>query len=110
MDDKDIEILARGPKESAAVLSARMSELKAQGATILECILYVKRNQQCSLTMACDFVINSAAWIDQKDSFLQHQADMMQEFVEDNIDQIESIEQTYSAEGTKTTIHMKHDH
>lgn len=107
MDLETIEKLASGPKESLTDLNTRMLDLKAHGVGILLCILYVKKKQQCSLTDALEIVINSDAWIDQKDEFLQHQEDMQQEFIDASNNSIESIQQTFSPDGTKTTINMK---
>jgi hypothetical protein len=109
MDNSRIEELARGPKDSVAGLDSRMVELKSIGAGILACILYVKINQGCSLLEARDIVTNSRAWADQKDEFLQHQADMFQEFVDDNMDRIESIQMTITPDGTDAVARMNRD-
>jgi hypothetical protein len=107
MDESQIRELAARPKENIAAIESRMAELKLNGARILECILYVKLNQGCSLLEASDIVINSNAWIDQKQGFLQHQADMFEEFIQDSMENIESIQQTFTPDGTKTIVQMK---
>lgn len=107
MDTETIEKLASGPKESLADLNTRMLELKAQGAGILLCVIYVRKNQQCGLSEAAEIVINSDAWIDQKDDFLQQQEEALQEFIGENRNKIESIQQTFTPDGTQTTINMK---
>ena len=75
MDSDLIRVLANGPKESLVELQKRIQELKSQNASILECVIYVKTNQQCSQHDAVEIVINSNAWIRQKEAFLQHQQD-----------------------------------
>jgi hypothetical protein len=109
MDHSQIENLARGPKESLNDLDARVVSLKSSGAGILECILYVKINQGCSLTQASDFVINSSAWASQKEAFLQHQSDMFEQFLHDNSDKIEAIHQTITPDETVVVAHLKQD-
>jgi hypothetical protein len=103
----DIEVLAEGPRESAEALAVRLAELRSRKATILECIKYVKLNQGCSLGEAKDIVVNSIAWLDRRDEFLQHQQDMFEEFLASSRDQIESIQQTITPDGTKFVVRMK---
>ena len=103
----DIAALATGPRESAEALSVRLAELRAQQATILECIKYVRLNQGCSLNEAKTIVVNSAAWLDRRDEFLQHQQDMLEEFLACSRDQIEWIQMTMTPDGTKLVIRMK---
>ena len=107
LSESDIEALARHPKESAGDLDSRLTELRARGAKLLQCILYVKLNQGCSLAQARDIVVSSPAWIDQKEAFLRHQWDMFQEFLADNKDCIEAIHQTTTPDGTQMVVHMK---
>jgi hypothetical protein len=107
MNRPDIDVLAMGPRESAEALAARLSELRSRGATILECIKYVKLNQRCSLGEAGDIVVNSSAWVDRRDEFLQHQQDMFEEFLASSRDQIESIETAMTPDGTTVVVRMK---
>ena len=100
----DIEALAREPRESAETLVARLTELHSQGATILECIKFVYLNQGCSLAEAKEIVVNSSTWADQKVEFLRHQQEMFDEFLAYNKDNIESIQQTFTSDGTETTV------
>jgi hypothetical protein len=103
----DIDALAREPRTSAEALPARLAELHSFEATILECIKYVKLNQGCSLAKAKDIVANSPTWSDQKVEFLRHQHEMFEEFLDCSRDSIESIEQTITPDGTKTTVRMR---
>jgi hypothetical protein len=103
----DIDALAKQPRESAEVLDARLTELRSRGSTILECIKYVKLNQDCSLGEAKNIVVNSPAWVDRRDEFLQHQQDMFEEFLALERDQIESIQQTITPDGTEFVVRMK---
>ena len=103
----DIDALAREPRKSGEALAARLSELRSHGATILECIKYVKLNQGCSLAEAKGIVVNSPTWADQKVEFLRQQQEMFEEFLDSARDRIESIEQTITPDGTKTTVRMR---
>jgi hypothetical protein len=103
----DIDALARGPRLSAEDLPNRLIELRSLGATILECIKYVKLNQECGLAEAKVIVTNSKAWADQKDDFLRHQQEMFEELLAYNRDRIESIEQTMTPDKTVTVVRMK---
>ena len=88
-------------------LAVSLSELRSRGATILECIKYVKLNQECSLAESMDIVVNSETWTDQKVAFLRHQQEMFEEFLDYTRDRIESIEQTITPDGTETVVRMK---
>jgi hypothetical protein len=103
----ELEELAREPIESVGALGARLSELRSRGAELLQCIIYVRLNQGCSLGQATDTVINSSAWADQKDAFLRHQQEMFEEFLASNRENIESITQTMTPDRTETVVHMK---
>ncbi len=103
----DFEALASEPRKSAEALAACLTELRLHGATILDCIKYVRLNQECSLAESKDIVVNSQAWADQKVAFLRHQEEMFDEFLDWAKDKIESIEQTITPDGTKTVVHMK---
>ena len=79
----EIKRLAETDKiDSPRHLENKLLELKAKGYGILECIIYIRFNQECSLINAKSIVINSAAWIDQKEDFMQHQAEQEAEFFE----------------------------
>lgn len=103
----DIEELANGPRESVEALAAHLIELRSRGATILECIKFVKLNQSCSLGEAKNIVVNSPAWADRRDQFLQHQQHMFDEFLASSRDEIESIQQTITPNGTTFEVRMK---
>jgi hypothetical protein len=95
------------PRVSAVALEARLTDLRSQGARILECIKYVMLNQGCSLAEAQNIVVNSRAWCDQKEAFLRHQEDMFEEFLDACRDRIEAIHQTITPEGTEVVVRMK---
>jgi chromosome condensin MukBEF ATPase and DNA-binding subunit MukB len=88
-------------------LEAKIAFLKAQGCRILECILYVRHNQECRLQEAMNLVINTPAWLSQKDAFLKHQEEQTLEFLEAAADDIEEIQQEITPEGTKMLFKMK---
>ena len=103
----DIDALARESRESGEALDTRLSELRSHGATILECIKYVKLSQGCPLSEAMGIVVNSKTWADQKVEFLRHQQEMFEEFLASNKDKIESIQQTFTPDRTETVVQMK---
>jgi hypothetical protein len=96
MNPSEIEEHARQPKESAAALETRMTELRSKGARILDCIRYVRLNQGCSLAQAGDMVVNSRTWADQKEASLRHQQEMFEEFLDHYKNKIETIEATFT--------------
>ncbi len=78
-----IEILAeQNGMLDLPVLELKLVELKSMDWKILECIIYVKYNQNCSLNDAKTIVVNSSAWIEKKEEFQKHQEDMQQDFFE----------------------------
>lgn len=105
--EKLTELAEKENKLSKAELELKLTELKSLNCRILECIVYVRTNQGCSLSEAKEIAINSSAWIKQKDEFIEHQQEQMAEFMEAAKDDIESIKQTYSTEKTETIIKMK---
>jgi len=107
MSPLGIEELAWLPKESAAALDTRLTELRSKGAGILECIRYVRLNQGCSLAQAGDIVVNSRAWVDQKEAFLRHQQEMFEEFLDYNKDRFEAIHTTFTPDRTEVVVRMK---
>ena len=84
-----------------------MQDLKSRGAGILDCIIYAMTNQECDLGDARNIVINSDAWIANKDGFLRQQEEALQEFLEDNPDRIASVQQVFAPDGTQTTVNLK---
>ena len=82
-----------------------MVELKTLNCTILESILYVKTNQNCSLEDATGIVVNSSPWRGEKDRFVNHQYEQMTEFMGHAKDDIECIEQVIRR--TDTIIKIK---
>jgi len=107
MDSAQIDEIARGPKLTLEQLDTRMQELRADGVSILQCIKLAMTNQECSLGEAKRIVVNSDVWHDRRDAFLQEQEDALQEFIDQNLDRIERIEQTITEDGTHTMVHLK---
>lgn len=99
--------LARGPRLSNGELDDRLRDFRDNRVGILLCIIFTMTNRECSLAEAREIVINSIAWIDQRDAFLQEQEAVLEEFIERHVDRIESIQQTMSPDGTQATVHMK---
>lgn len=105
MTTEEIEKLAKSDKhKSGKDLDLRLEELKSMGYEILDCIQYVKKNQGCSLKEAKSIVINSTAWIDKKEEFMQDQEVEMLEFLDVVKEDIEKIQLTFSRNGTLVTI------
>ncbi len=110
MDPSQIKVLARGPKLTLEQLDARMKDFRSDGVRMLECIVFAMTNQECSLRDASNIVINSSTWVDRKEAFLMEQEEALQEFISDNIDRIDHIQQTITTDGTQTTVHLKQPH
>ena len=107
MNVDSIKELARGPKLSNDELDWRLQDFREGGVSILLCIIFVMTNRDCLLSEARDIVINSNAWVDQRDAFLQEQEEALQEFIDHNPDRIASIQQTMTPDGTETTVDLK---
>ncbi len=107
MDIAQIQELARGSRLTREQLNARMGDLRSKGVGILLCIKFVMTNQECSLSEAGNIVINSDAWVDRREAFLQEQEDALQEYIDHNIDRIAFVQQTITPDGTQTSVHMK---
>src|SRR5262249_22526325 len=103
----ELEELARQPKVPEHELGVRMTELRARGVGILGCIKYVRLNQGCSLADAGAIVVNSSTWADQKEDFLRQQSEAFEEFLANTRNDIESIQETITPEGTKVVVRMK---
>ncbi len=92
MTVEEIKELAKNDKKLDNVaLDKKITELKSFNCGILECVVYVKVNQNCSLLVAKEIVINSSAWIEKKDEFIKHQQEMMEEFLLTAKDDIKKI-------------------
>jgi hypothetical protein len=107
MDSAQLDEIARGPKLTLEQLDTQMQELRADGVSILQCIKFAMTNQECSLGEAKRIVVNSDVWHDRREAFLQEQEDALQVFIDQNLDRIESIEQTFAKDETQTTVHLK---
>lgn len=69
-------------KLSGVELENKLAELKTLNCSILECIIYVRTNQECSLSIAKELVLNSLVWKEKKEEFIKHQIEQMNEFLE----------------------------
>lgn len=108
MTPEEITILAE--KEvglTKSELENKLTELKALNFKILECILYVKANQNCSLIEAKKLVVNSTAWIDKKDEFVRHQQEQTEEFIAAASNDIQEIEHVHSSEKMEIKLVFK---
>ncbi|MFN7843039.1 MAG: hypothetical protein ACK5N9_15080 [Pirellula sp.] len=107
MNHSQMKVLAQGPKLTLEQLDAQMKDFRSDGVGILECIVFAMANQECSLREASNIVINSSTWVDRREAFLIEQEEALQEFISDNIDRIDHIQQTITTDGTQTTVHLK---
>ena len=101
------ELAEKEAKLAGYDLETKLTELKALDFSILECIIYIKINQNCSLSDAKTLVVNSAAWIDQKDQFISHQQEQLEEFIETAKNNIHKIEHIYSSDKTEINVRFK---
>ncbi|WPO84265.1 hypothetical protein SD427_07995 [Chryseobacterium sp. JJR-5R] len=85
-------------------LDDKLFALKALKFSILECILYVRVNQNCSLQKARTTVLESDAWKDKKDEFIIHQQQQTEEFLEAAKNEINEIRQTFSDTENEITV------
>ncbi len=85
-------------------LDDKLFELKALNFSILECILYVRVNQNCSLQEAQTAVLESDVWKDKTAEFITHQQEQMGEFLEAAKDDIHEIQQTFSDTENEFTV------
>lgn len=107
MTAEDVMMLG-GQEEPKTLLEleATLAELKSFRFGKLVCIKYVKDNQRCSLQEAVDIVINSAAWIDEKQAFLDHQEEQMREFLE-AAPKGTTVQMEITPKGTTITLNRK---
>ncbi len=91
MERGEIEKMASGEKLSPDELLLQVSVLKTKVAGILECTLFVRINQKCSLMEANDIVMTSKHWVDDAESFYQHQAELMAELAKAHEDSQKAI-------------------
>lgn len=108
MTTEEIIVVAKSdPKKTKEALDQKLIELKVAGFRILECILYVRHNQNCALRNAMEITINSSAWKNEEEEFLKQQEEQTQEFLEAAKDDIKSIKQTFSPNGEEIEIFIK---
>lgn len=85
-------------------LDDKLFQLKVLNFSILECIMYVRINQNCSLQEARTTVLESDAWKDKKDEFIIHQQEQTEEFLEAAKNEIHEIRQTFSDTENEITV------
>lgn len=108
MTTEEINILAKSDKkQSEKELNSKLVQLKSEGWRMLESIIYVKVNQECTLQEAYIKVINSLAWADERNDFIKHQEEQFEEFLETGKDNVESIQHTYNPHKTEVKYIMK---
>ena len=91
-----IEEIAKLDKlKTHSELDLKLKELKLKKYKILECIIYVKINQNCSLIEAKSIVVNSSAWINEKEEFMKHQEEQFEEFIDVMKEDKKSIKMVY---------------
>lgn len=102
MTIKDIEHLAKkNSGKTIQELHNTLMGLKLMGLGILECIIYVRGNQQCSFMEAKEIVLNSTTWIDKKEDFIKQEEKQTAAFFNTSIKEIQKTEQhIYSSDGT----------
>lgn len=105
MGPDEIEALAKqdgiGTKSG---LEQKLIVLQSMGWSILQCIVYVRFSQACTLNEAKAIVINSPAWINKKEGFIKHQQEIQQEFLEHAMEKAKAIEMIITPEGTSYKI------
>lgn len=105
MTEEEIRSLAeKESKFTKAALENRIAELKSLKCSILECIVYVRVNQNCSLSDAKELVVNSSAWSEKKEEFIKHQKEQMEEFLIAAKDDVKEIKQTFYPDKTEISI------
>ncbi|SHK80942.1 hypothetical protein [Chryseobacterium polytrichastri] len=102
-----IELAEKEKKLTVSEIDSKLTELRSLNCRILECIIYVRVNQNCSLSDAKESVLKSTAWIDKRDEFINHQHEQMQEFLEAAKNDITQIEQSLSINKTEMKITLK---
>lgn len=107
MPDKIRELAKSDGLLSGNQLNLKLLKFKSEGWRILECTVYVKNNQNCTLQEANYIVLNSSAWIEDKDDFIKHQEEQMGEFLEAATDDVESIKHIYYPDRTEVQYNMK---
>ena len=100
-----IEEIAKLDKlKTHSELDLKLKELKLKKYKILECIIYVKINQNCSLIEAKSIVVNSSAWINEKEKFMKHQEEQFEEFIDVMKEDKKSIKMVYKPDRTEIKV------
>ncbi len=103
-----IDKLAQQHKLSKEALESQILELKKMGFRKLDCIRFVKYNQQISLMEAAHLVMDSPAWIEERAAFWQHQQEQWEEILSDS-EVIKSINVTMSKDQTNITLNLEEE-
>ena len=80
MSHEEITRIAQERTVAPEEMDGVIAELKSNGCTILDCICFVMVNQRTDLAHAREVVLNSPAWLPDKEQWLQHQREMEDEF------------------------------
>ena len=103
MTTQQIEKLAKKNKGKTTqeIYSALMG-LKLLKLGIVECIIYVSNNKQCSFIEAKEIVINSPAWIDKKEEFIKEE--QIAVLLNSSKNNLQKLGHMYPSDGTKESI------
>lgn len=108
MEISKIQQLAESmPPLSEKDLESRIQQFREAGWTILGCIAFVCKNQRIDLKTAKDWVLKLPVWADHREGFWQHQDEMAEAFLDYQKENIESIKEVYTPEGTTREIRIK---
>ncbi len=105
MTIQQIEKLAKKNKgKTTQDIYNTLTGLKLMKLGIVECIIYVSSNKQCSFIEAKEMVLNSPAWIDKKEEFITEEQTAA--FFNASKINTQKIEHIYPSDGTKDSTSM----
>lgn len=107
IDDSELQELAAQGRESPETLVARLGELRARGATILESVKYVRWNQGCDLPQAVHLVVDSPVWEDRREAYWREQEEAFLAFLHSQRERIQSLEMTLTPDGTNVVARFE---
>ena len=115
MNSKELIDFAKSQVLAKDQLEEVLFSLKQKSHSMLECMLFVKYNQNISLNEAMNFVIDSKTWFFKKNEFIQHQNEMWEEISESEnfkrnaFKEVDSINLTLSENDTQVSLHLKNE-
>lgn len=94
---------------SLSELEKVLKELKEKNYRVLECIIFTKYNQNCSLEEAAKIVLNSTTWVNEKEYFIKRHNEETIDFLDSTYDNIKKIEHTITEnpEENRIVFHIK---